>query len=165
MHHSIHFTCHLKKEQNSSYIVVTMQISTSCSILAWHSRTLICGITTGPSKVSFWTTTAEVIYLIMTSSFQRKDNNIDEKSNTRLARYFTSRVLLFCILCIFMFRWLLVRHGLGHGSQAGHGLQVRRGGRGEGDRHWSQVLGCSWGLWVLDDGSQVITKLYFNSKM
>ena len=39
------------------------------------------------------------------------------------------------------------------------------GERGEGDRHWSQVLGCSWGLWVLDDGSQGITKLYFNSKM
>ena len=63
-----------------------------------------------------------------------------------------------------MFRWPLVQHGLGHGSQAGHGLQVRSGG-GKGDRHWSQVLGCSWGLWVLDDGSQVITKLYFNSKM
>ena len=27
-----------------------------------------------------------------------------------------------------MFRWPLVRHGLGHGLQAGHGLQVRRGG-------------------------------------
>ena len=29
------------------------------------------------------------------------------------------------------------------------------GGREIGNRRWSQVLGCSWGLWVLDNGSQV----------
>ena len=33
-----------------------------------------------------------------------------------------------------MFRWPLVQHGLGHGSQAGHGLQVRSGGGGGGGR-------------------------------
>ena len=49
-----------------------------------------------------------------------------------------------------MFRWLLVRHGLGHGSQAGHGLQVRRGGGreiGTGHGSWVAVGGC--GFWMM----------------
>ena len=52
-----------------------------------------------------------------------------------------------------MFRWLLVRHGLGHGSQAGHELQVRRGGGGggreigTGHRSWVAVGGC--GFWMM----------------
>ena len=50
-----------------------------------------------------------------------------------------------------MFRWPLVRHGLGHGSQAGHGLQVRREGGereiGTGHRSWVVVGGC--GFWMM----------------